>query len=757
MDSSPQKARTTRPYNNNASGRRAAGSNVEVHGLDLDSLESPLPSLGYLDEALSYIAGERARWWAVQEGQVVSSVVAVAGAASDPGEGVGSGDDGEGEGEGEGPEEGDAGGEGEWRNVVGMFQFRYFCLYRFSFPPPFFCFYIPWPLILWQTTHWHQLNDFLVIPFLSTENGQEQPKRKRRRKRPPRSHASAQATSGGEVPAASTKTTLDATPDVPSNVLPATPASSPKRKKRSKSVPASAAVSAVSLVLDSEKPKSSVKAKGKEKEFLVPAPTISGHTQSSGSGKEKEKEKEKERERPPVTILRRPVPEPEPKEFIFSEEEDSDGHGGRTPTNFSSINGGMQRSLGAVLDGSSSSSMISLMGKKGRRVGRKERDKEKMKMDAMKGVLDIGGGAVNPQPASNAGVGGGDFGAEYHDADGDEDDEDEGVEPQEEEDENVVGTNDSLAGLSLLQPPRRKRDRSRRRKGSNTLAGITDSHKSAPATPGHAKGVISDEMEEVGGIVKASTDENNSLEVDVFESKPNETPGSEKKKRTRTKRVKALVHSTSVPQLKVDTIETGEKPPEEKADNDDVSVKTVKQKKGKNKVRPVQDEEDILDMDRNQLRQLITESARVGSRLLLAGGQPPEPQAPETKRGRLLTLARKLKQLFPEQHDELGRVIARIEGTETAANSWVTNDVKRSKAVSIPAGKKKKPKKGGHVRTGSEGTSLEGFDLDDEDDVQRGRPAMNAFPDIEEEDEEIDPRGRPPRKGDVLVHVFIDQ
>jgi len=525
-------------------------------------------------------------------------------------------------------------------------------------------------------------------------------------------------------------------------------------------VPASAAASAVSLALDAEKPKTSVKAKGKEKEFLVPVSTAPGHTQSSGSGKEKGKEKE----RPPVTILRRPVPEPEPKESVFSEEEDdSDGHGGRTPTNFNSINGVMQRSLGAVLDGSSSSSMISLMGKKGRRVGRKERDKEKMKMDLMKGVLDIGGGAVNAQLATGADVGG-DFGAEYNDADGDEDEEDEGLEPQEEEDENAAGTNDSLAGLSLLQPPRRKRDRSRRRKGRDTtyihsLAGIADAYKSTPATPGHTKGVISDEMEEVGGIVKASTDENNSNEVDVFGSKPNEAPGSEKKKRTRTKRVKALVHSTSVPQLKVDT-EMGEKPAEE-ADNDNVSVKTVKPKKGKSKVRPpAEDEEDILDMDRNQLRQLITESARVGSKLVLAGGQLPEPRAPlgaDTKRGRLLTLARKLKQLFPEQHEELGRVIARIEGTETTTNSWMTGDVKRTKPVSIPAGKKKKQKKGGHVRTGSEGTSLEALDPDDEDDVQASRPAMNAFPDIEEEDEEIDPRGRPPKKGDVLVHIFIDQ
>jgi hypothetical protein len=150
LDGSPQQARTARPYNNNiTSGERAAaaGSNVEVHGLDLDSSE---PSLGYLDEALSYIAGERARWRAVQEGQAVLSVVAVAGAASEPGDGVGSGDDGEGEGEGEGQEEGDAGGEGEWRNVVGMFQFRYFCLRCLSFPPFFVLVLISWPLILWQ-------------------------------------------------------------------------------------------------------------------------------------------------------------------------------------------------------------------------------------------------------------------------------------------------------------------------------------------------------------------------------------------------------------------------------------------------------------------------------------------------------------------------------------------------------------------------------------------------------------------------------
>ena len=147
LDGSPQQSRT-RLHNVTSGERATADSNVEAQGLDLDDLQSPLPSLGYLDEALSYIAAERAKWRAVQEEQAVSSVVA--GAASDPGDGVVSGDDGEGEGQ-----EGDPGGEGEWRNVVGMFQFPYFISLSFFLLP----------LFLWQPTNWHQLNDFPLIPF----------------------------------------------------------------------------------------------------------------------------------------------------------------------------------------------------------------------------------------------------------------------------------------------------------------------------------------------------------------------------------------------------------------------------------------------------------------------------------------------------------------------------------------------------------------------------------------------------------------
>lgn len=114
----------------------SADASVEVQGLDVDDLVSPLPSLGYLDEALSYIAAERARWRAVQEEQVASS--AVAGVASEPRDGVGSGDEGEGEGEGQ---DGDPGGDGEWRNVVGMFQFSLCDLHQFSFS--FFPLFLP--------------------------------------------------------------------------------------------------------------------------------------------------------------------------------------------------------------------------------------------------------------------------------------------------------------------------------------------------------------------------------------------------------------------------------------------------------------------------------------------------------------------------------------------------------------------------------------------------------------------------------------
>jgi hypothetical protein len=108
LDGSPQQARTI--YHNNTSGERVANFSAEAQGLDLDNLEPPLPSLGYLDEALSYIATERMKWRAAQ-GQAPS---AAGGGSYDLRDGAGSGDDGEGQ-------EGDAGGDGEWRNVVGMF------------------------------------------------------------------------------------------------------------------------------------------------------------------------------------------------------------------------------------------------------------------------------------------------------------------------------------------------------------------------------------------------------------------------------------------------------------------------------------------------------------------------------------------------------------------------------------------------------------------------------------------------------------
>ncbi|KAF8960605.1 hypothetical protein BDZ97DRAFT_1294389 [Flammula alnicola] len=168
-------------------------------------------------------------------------------------------------------------------------------------------------------------------------------------------------------------------------------------------------------------------------------------------------------------------------------------------------------------------------------------------------------------------------------------------------------------------------------------------------------------------------------------------------------------------------------------------------------------------MDRNQLQTFLSVSSASSAK-----SQPP----PESKRGRLLSLAKQLRQLFPEQREELGRVITRLEKQGAAqgpkSKKVVAGDTDEGNApgsvnarpISIPAAKRKRARKAGHVRTGSEGTTGgEGFEFDDEF-AEAGQVIpedANRFPDIdEEEEEEIDPRGRPPKRGDVLVHVFID-
>ncbi|KDR70201.1 hypothetical protein GALMADRAFT_891390 [Galerina marginata CBS 339.88] len=515
--------------------------------------------------------------------------------------------------------------------------------------------------------------------------------------------------------------------------------SSPKKKKRSKS--ASASTSSRSLLLDSPS-KTKAKAKAHEKEFLVPPPSLS----YSPSGGEKEK--------PPVTILRRPV-NSQPIAQVMSEEDvdgGSDKDGGRTPTNSGEVASAKEPEVD--LD----RTPINLVGKKGKRVGRKEREREKLKIDKAKSTGQ-GEGEVDDHGAFDIEV-------EYDD---DDDNVDDGVEPQEEDDDQEE--NDSLSNMSLLQPPRRKRDRSRRRKGKDTvhihnLIGIggIGSYKSTPPTPRKFKfdsGDAVDEAEEDVALEVKVEAEN--VADDVFLSKPDEAAVGEKKKRTRTKR-KTLSHARSDPQLREAVLGDAAA-----VDEDSGDAAQVKPKKGKNKASP-EYAIDILDMDRNQLQKHLSATSGSGSGLL-STLRPAETRAhppPESKRGRLLALAKKLSQFFPEQREELGKVITRIERQGSGPTTRVTKalsidisanyGIAKSSPIAIPGIKRRRSRKGGHIRTGSEGTGGEIFDFDDDpvDTEQASRGELVRFSGIDEEEEEIDPRGRPPKKSDVLIHVFID-
>lgn len=89
--------------------------------------------------------------------------------------------------------------------------------------------------------------------------------------------------------------------------------------------------------------------------------------------------------------------------------------------------------------------------------------------------------------------------------------------------------------------------------------------------------------------------------------------------------------------------------------------------------------------------------------------------AVNTKRARLQNLAKQLQGLFPDDKARLDYVLKSLQKQKL----W-----------------KSKEKKEKHKASESSG----------EDRIV-----------FEDEDEELDPRGRPPRKGDPLIHVFIDQ
>jgi len=337
--------------------------------------------------------------------------------------------------------------------------------------------------------------------------------------------------------------------------------------------------------------------------------------------------------------------------------------GGRTPTN-SKVPGLIDISM---LSG------INLLGKKGKRVGRKEREREKSHFDMVKSLADNN---ANASP----------LGGEYdiNETCGGSNDNEGTEQGNKEDDGEGQEENDSISNMSLLQPPRRKPLRREDTDGRHFFTGITYLHKSMPASPVE---LFSFRKQVSGGAVQHPVDiPKHGKEVgDVFEQNEN-VGGKKEKKRERS--------SAS------------------------------------------------FSKSQNQA----------------------ELAPPNSKRGRLLTLANNLQRLFPEQYEELAQVIKRmgkqaVSGEKKVSGSAIsTGSDGYSMVTSIPisvSGKAKKTERG-HDRNLSDGMSPLGPGLEgDALRVDVGR----AMTDVEEEksEEELDPRGRPPKKKDPMTHIFIDQ
>lgn len=333
----------------------------------------------------------------------------------------------------------------------------------------------------------------------------------------------------------------------------------------------------------------------------------------------------------PISILRPPAaPETD------AEEAQDGGSGARTPT----------------------ASGLTLTGKKGKRIGRKEREREKAKKDKEREKSQTDG--VLPKLPGNLED---EFEFTFElekDEDEDEDDED--------EEEDIAFSSSSNSGQPSVGLTRGERAHIHR----SLAAGV---YKSTPTTPGTRTPKVRG-ADITGGM------------VDESGPKPRE-----KKKKVRTRASKTLIHSQSFPDLKVDNT-----PGEGTSDTGGQGKKETKEKVRKHEVTATTPE--IFKQD---------------------------------KRSRLIGLARKLQQLFPEQQADLGKVVNRLENrTQRRNGPEETNPVANSN------GKRGK----GHVRIESVST-----DLPEDDEEQMEEPDGS---------EELDPRGRPPRKGDTLIHIFVD-
>jgi hypothetical protein len=381
------------------------------------------------------------------------------------------------------------------------------------------------------------------------------------------------------------------------------------------------------------------------------------------------------------------------------------------------------------------------------KMGKKERERERVRKDLTIG-RSINGGTVVEKVASRGRE------VAFEEDDDSESDKDENDEEEDDavsHDDLSVEDNSSLNNLSLLQPPQSGRYLGRRKKGKDiahihSRAGIAGVYKSTPGSPKRRHefdGVLVDQ--DGGGIHGHESLRNVDVEDNEGGGSNDVVPDNESthKKLALTKRRRGLVRVRSVPQLDAEGPTVEEAIP--------VTPGKPKSKKAKSKT--------LAAAAAASISALVPEVSDNDE----GGVDLPSMTRPQTKRSRLIALAKELRRFFPEQRQELRRVTVRFEksGTEPrrkGKKAFLTSDTLGvggsaqipTKSAPIPVPGVRKSKRSVHRRSGSESAfvdSIEGGDTADRD----------GMPGDEEEDEELDPRGRPPKKSDVLIHVFIDQ
>ncbi|PPR01009.1 hypothetical protein CVT24_000590, partial [Panaeolus cyanescens] len=518
---------------------------------------------------------------------------------------------------------------------------------------------------------------------------------------------------------------------------------------------------------------------------------VAGKASATASAKGKEREFLVQPQGPVYTILQRPsMVELGVRggrgEVGFLVPPMGGGGGGRD-----SEDDGVRTPRGMIVKekGQDDEGVSSLVGKKGNRVGRREREKEKARMDE----FELGGGGEGGEKSYEQ--------MRYEQALGIGGDEQEG-----EEDED-----DSLDGLSLLQPPQRDGHKKKDTAYIHTI--VSGAYKSTPGSPRNRLADLDNPSVEEGVDGSSISIKVESMEDGVEEQMQQQEdvtlpqtsvikPEKEKRKRVRPKRDKGLVRVNSVPDLTAEANAAG--------DGSSSKVSTVRPKKSKGKIMaPEPTPVDVLHMDRSESSAIFpapsSSSMRQASTVLLrqqalqldaaaaAAGIATEQPEPQNKQGRLVALAKKLRQLFPEQHKELGSVIQRLErqGSNASANnrnraagidnfssasgSGLSSGIAMSGSNATGSGVKRKRSRKNRsfrIQTGSvEETGFVGGGEAEEDPFESGIGAGSSssysvnhtpgttrrFLDVQEEqDEDLDPRGRAARQGDVLVHVFID-